>query len=176
MKSLKMMIVITAMGLMLAAGPGYAQTPTTQAPTTQPPATPPPAATTPRSRAQAAGAVSRGCEVRVHRHPGRCQQLRGRQGGNGTARRIAQEEEFRAAGEAGVLESHGGQAEFRRLGDERPGPWDARKGHREGSPRSPVRTAGRADRSDRNDQRASGSLPGEAEPGHRAGPHRQGAA
>ena len=47
MKSLKMMIVITAMGLMLAAGPGYAQAPTTQAPTTQPPATPPPAATTP---------------------------------------------------------------------------------------------------------------------------------
>jgi outer membrane protein len=43
MKSLKMMIVITAMGLMLAAGPGYAQTP----PATQPPATPPPAATAP---------------------------------------------------------------------------------------------------------------------------------
>jgi outer membrane protein len=36
MKSLKMMIVITAIGLMLAAGPGYAQ-----APATQPPATPP---------------------------------------------------------------------------------------------------------------------------------------
>ena len=42
MKSLKMMIVMTAMGLMLAAGPGYAQ-----APATQPPATPPPAATAP---------------------------------------------------------------------------------------------------------------------------------
>jgi outer membrane protein len=39
MKSLKMMIVITAIGLMLAAGPGYAQ-----APATQPPATPPAAA------------------------------------------------------------------------------------------------------------------------------------
>ena len=36
MKSLKMRIVITAIGLMLAAGPGYAQ-----APATQPPATPP---------------------------------------------------------------------------------------------------------------------------------------
>jgi outer membrane protein len=36
MKSLKMMIVITAIGLILAAGPGYAQ-----APATQPPATPP---------------------------------------------------------------------------------------------------------------------------------------
>jgi outer membrane protein len=39
MKSLKMMIVVTAMGLMLAAGPGYAQ-----APAAQPPATPPAAA------------------------------------------------------------------------------------------------------------------------------------
>jgi outer membrane protein len=40
MKSLKMMIVIAAVGLMLAAGPAYAQ-----APATQPPATPPAAAT-----------------------------------------------------------------------------------------------------------------------------------
>ena len=41
MKSLKMMFVITAIGLFLAAGPGYAQAPTTQPPATQPPATPP---------------------------------------------------------------------------------------------------------------------------------------
>jgi outer membrane protein len=45
MKSLKMMIVIAAVGLMLAAGPAaYAQTPATQPPATQPPATPPAAA------------------------------------------------------------------------------------------------------------------------------------
>lgn len=42
MKSLKMLIVITAIGLMLAAGPGYAQ-----APATQPPATPPASAVPP---------------------------------------------------------------------------------------------------------------------------------
>jgi outer membrane protein len=50
MKSLKMMIVITAIGLFLAAGPGYAQAPATQPPAT-PPATaapaPPPAAKPP---------------------------------------------------------------------------------------------------------------------------------
>jgi outer membrane protein len=42
MKLLKMMLVVTAMGL-LAAGPGYAQTPAAQAPTPaqKPPATPP---------------------------------------------------------------------------------------------------------------------------------------
>lgn len=45
MKSLKMMIVIAAVGLVLAAGPAaYAQTPPTQPPATQPPATPPAAA------------------------------------------------------------------------------------------------------------------------------------
>jgi outer membrane protein len=42
MKSLKMLIVIAAIGLTLAAGPGYAQ-----APATQPPATTPPAAAAP---------------------------------------------------------------------------------------------------------------------------------
>ena len=40
MKSLKIMIVVTAMGLMLAAGPSYAQAPAGQPPAT-PPATPP---------------------------------------------------------------------------------------------------------------------------------------
>ena len=43
MKSLKMMIVITAMGLMLAAGPGYAQAPASQPPATTPPASAAPA-------------------------------------------------------------------------------------------------------------------------------------
>jgi outer membrane protein len=41
MKSLKIMIVITAMGLMLAAGPSYAQAPAGQPPATPPPTTPP---------------------------------------------------------------------------------------------------------------------------------------
>ena len=43
MKSLKMMIVITAIGLMLAAGPGYAQAPASQPPATTPPASAAPA-------------------------------------------------------------------------------------------------------------------------------------
>lgn len=48
MKSLKMLIVITAIGLMLAAGPGYAQAPATQPPATPPAsAAPPPAAKPP---------------------------------------------------------------------------------------------------------------------------------
>lgn len=48
MKSLKMLIVITAIGLMLAAGPGYAQAPATQPPATPPAsAVPPPAAKPP---------------------------------------------------------------------------------------------------------------------------------
>ena len=46
MKSLKIMIVITAMGLMLAAGPSYAQAPAGQPPAT-PPTTTPPAASAP---------------------------------------------------------------------------------------------------------------------------------